>query len=95
MIVELLRNVNRRRPAALPLAVELLGKLALIEVDDRVLEKAVEMKPVAVRSLDAIHIATALSLGLDLGAFITYDRNQAKAARAVGLPVRSPGARQA
>jgi hypothetical protein len=76
----------------MPTAVRVLETVALIAIDNRVLSRAVEIEPVRVRSLDAIHLATALSLGLDLAAFITYDGIQAKAARALGLPVLSPGA---
>jgi len=42
------------------------------------------------RSLDAVHVATAVSLGVDLD-FVTYDDRQAAAARAAGLRVVQPG----
>jgi predicted nucleic acid-binding protein len=41
------------------------------------------------RSLDALHVATAVRL--DVQSFITYDNRQAEAARAAGLPVVAPG----
>ncbi len=47
-----------------------------------------ELRRLAVWSLDAIHIAAALSSGVD--AMVTYDRRQADAARAVGLAVIAP-----
>lgn len=43
-----------------------------------------------VRSLDALHVATASTLGDDLEAFVTYDERQADAARRVGLRVVTP-----
>jgi len=46
--------------------------------------------PAGLRSLDAIHLASALTLGDELDAFVTYDARQADAARAAGLTVESP-----
>jgi predicted nucleic acid-binding protein len=43
-----------------------------------------------IRSLDAVHLATALSIGVDLD-FVTYDDRQAVAAREAGLRVVQPG----
>ena len=48
------------------------------------------MEPEALRSLDAIHLATAERLGADLGGLITYDDRLAHAARRLGLRVSSP-----
>lgn len=42
------------------------------------------------RTLDAIHLATALRLGSDLDAVVTYDNRLAEAARTLGLPVAAP-----
>jgi len=44
------------------------------------------------RSLDALHLASALSIAADLTAFIAYDRLLATAAEAAGLPTVQPGA---
>jgi predicted nucleic acid-binding protein len=44
------------------------------------------------RSLDALHLASALSIATDLTAFIAYDRRLAAAAAAAGLPTVQPGA---
>jgi predicted nucleic acid-binding protein len=46
--------------------------------------------PASVRSLDAIHLATALHLGPRLTAFVTYDRRLADAVAAAGLPIAMP-----
>ena len=52
---------------------------------------ASQLAPTTVlRSLDAIHIATALAYRDDWTAFVTYDARQAEVARALGLPVESP-----
>ena len=51
---------------------------------------AAALDPVALRSLDAVHLASAMSIGDDLDAMITYDVRLADAARAVGLIVVAP-----
>ncbi len=45
----------------------------------------------SLRSLDAIHVAAALSLNDALDFFVTYDKRQAAAAEAEGIRVASPG----
>ena len=47
--------------------------------------------PGALRSLDAVHVASAQKLGSELISLVTYDKRMADAARAVGLPVAMPG----
>jgi predicted nucleic acid-binding protein len=49
------------------------------------------MMPAGLRSLDAIHVASADVLASELTAIVTYDKRMAKAARRVGLPVATPG----
>lgn len=51
---------------------------------------AATVGPSSLRTLDAIHLATALGLGAELDAFVTYDNRLAEAARSLGLPVVSP-----
>jgi hypothetical protein len=89
-VVEVLRTVRRRDPAREPLARDVLAGLALVLIGDRVLVAAARLEPVSVRSLDAIHIATALRLGKGLAAFVSYDTRQLEAAEALGLPTASP-----
>jgi uncharacterized protein len=60
-------------------------------VTTTILDRAGRLGPASLRSLDAIHTATALSLGSDLHALIAYDDRMIQAARALGLPVPSPG----
>lgn len=67
-----------------------LDGVALLAVDVSVLETAAGLKPPELRTLDAIHVASALSLGADLLAFVTYDDRQGVAARRAGLPVVKP-----
>jgi predicted nucleic acid-binding protein len=68
----------------------LLDSITLVDVDRSILELAAVLEPPQSRTLDAIHLATALSLGAELEAFITYDRQQARAAEAAGLSVEAP-----
>lgn len=68
----------------------LLASVDVIELDQRVSDRAVSVGPIALRALDAIHLATALELGESLQAFVTYDDRVAEAARMVGLPVARP-----
>jgi predicted nucleic acid-binding protein len=68
-----------------------LDGFALLAVDQDVLDRAARLAPPELRSLDAIHIASGMSLGTDLLAFVTYDERQRLAARKVGLPLVQPG----
>ena len=64
-----------------------LASIDLVRVDDDLLERAAEIDPSTARSLDAIHLATALGLRSDLAAIVTYDARSSAAAQALGLPV--------
>lgn len=67
-----------------------LSDIALIPMDDAVLAVARHLDPSGLRSLDAIHLATALSIGTDLGALFSYDDRLTAAAEAAGLRVLAP-----
>jgi predicted nucleic acid-binding protein len=64
--------------------------LAIVALDDEVRELAFQVGSPTLRSLDAIHLATALSLRASLEAFVTYDLRLIDAARQVELRVVSP-----
>jgi predicted nucleic acid-binding protein len=68
-----------------------LGPIARRQISRRVVADAASID-LHIRSLDAIHVATAAALGDDLVAVVTYDRQMVRAADHVGLPVVSPGA---
>jgi hypothetical protein len=72
-------------------AQEVLSRIDLARVNDRVLLAAGTLSPIEMRSLDAIHLATALDLGSDLARVVTYDERMAGAAESLGLTVTSPG----
>ncbi len=71
---------------------EILGCISMVELSPAVLERALEPFPGPVRTLDAMHLATALFLaGRRLAVKVaTYDERMARAAREVGLAVIEP-----
>lgn len=69
----------------------LFAAVHLIRVDEPLLDRAGELGPTELRSLDAIHLAAALSIGADLGVVVTYDSRLREAAIAQGLHVEAPG----
>lgn len=71
----------------------LLREMDLISVTPDLFDRAGNLEPTSLRSLDAIHLAAALSLGDDLAGVVAYDKALAEAARAVGVPVVAPGTR--
>jgi uncharacterized protein len=89
-VVEVLRAVRRRDAPREPLAREVLRRVDLIVMSDGILMSAATFDPVGLRSLDAIHLATALRVRSSLGAFVSYDERQLEAAEALGLPTASP-----
>jgi predicted nucleic acid-binding protein len=67
-----------------------LSRVALVELDDELVHAAAAVESTDLRTLDAIHVATALSLGEDLGAMCAYDARLADAAAATGAKVLAP-----
>lgn len=67
-----------------------LDGVALLAVEQEILEKAAGLASAELRTLDSIHIASALSLGADLLAIVSYDERQHKAALRAGLPLVQP-----
>jgi predicted nucleic acid-binding protein len=89
--VEMTRAAWRRagEPGAARARAALL-KIFLLPIDRAIVDTASRLEPVTLRSLDAIHVATALSLQADGIVFYSYDGRTLEAARAVGLPTASP-----
>lgn len=87
---ELMRAARRADIERVGDARAILARINLREVDDEVLVRAGEIAPHSLRTLDAIHIATATLLGPDLEVVVTYDRRMIEAAHLYGLPVVSP-----
>ena len=89
-VVEVTRAVARRMGLVPESVATVFASVAVREVTARIVDQAAELAPASVRSLDAIHLASALELGPELVAFVTYDARLAEAAAAAGLPVVAP-----
>ena len=87
---ELLRALLDEGEEGLARAREVLARIDLVRVNDRVLHAAGTLLPEHVRSLDAIHLATARQLGDDVGQLVTYDERMIAAAHALGVRTESP-----
>jgi hypothetical protein len=87
---ESLRAVRHLGPDALATVREGLRRVDLIGIDDRILDAAGTLEPKVLRTLDAIHLATALAVGDDLDAIVTYDERMVEAARLIGLSTATP-----
>jgi uncharacterized protein len=88
-LVEARRALARDRPPEEfePVLAQVTEPIDLIPISRAIVESASRLQPRLLRSLDAIHLASALSLGADLDALVTYDRRLAEAARGMGLRV--------
>jgi predicted nucleic acid-binding protein len=90
-LVEVQRGARLAEPAnGSRSARELLDRVLLIDLDRDLLQEAVSFTSAQVRSLDAIHLVSALMVGARQ--MLVYDRRLAEAAAAAGLEVLSPGA---
>jgi predicted nucleic acid-binding protein len=89
--VEVPRAIRKAAPDALPAVPATLARLYRLEIDATVRSAAAALVDPNVRTLDAIHVATAVGLGAELQAFVSYDQRLLQAAGDMGLPVASPG----
>ena len=89
---EVVRAVRRTR-GRVSRAREVLEGVALVPIDDAILRGAGDLSPAVLRTLDAIHLATALTVAGDISALVTYDDRLAEAAVAAGIAVTAPGSR--
>jgi predicted nucleic acid-binding protein len=69
---------------------DVLSRLELLRVNDRILAVAGSLLPAGLRTLDAIHLATAQQLEAELARLVTYDERMRAAAQAIGWAVISP-----
>lgn len=74
----------------LGIARRVISRLRLIRVDEPLLDHAGSLDPRALRTLDAIHLAAALTITSELGAFVTHDQRLGAAASTLGMRVESP-----
>jgi hypothetical protein len=89
-VVEVLKAVARANPTAD--AQPILARFAFVELDAELARLAGTTGEPALRALDAIHLASALRLGTEIDALITYDERQGAAATTAGLKTDAPGA---
>jgi predicted nucleic acid-binding protein len=90
-LVEVRRAAARRPGVAAERVDEVLGRIPAIGLDLATIAAAGSIGPIAHRTLDAIHLASAAALGHDLEAFVTYDHRLADAARVLGMRDAAPG----
>ncbi len=90
LTIEARRSTLRRAPQRLPRVDVLLGEVETVGVTQSVVESAGRLPDPVLRSLDAIHLATALLIREDLDALLTYDDRLAVAARSHGIEVAAP-----
>ncbi|MHB1554359.1 MAG: type II toxin-antitoxin system VapC family toxin [Acidimicrobiales bacterium] len=87
---EVLRALLPAGEGAMAAGRRVLSRIDLVRVNDQVLGGAGVLLPIELRSLDAIHLATAGRIGRDLGEIVTYDQKMAFAAQQMGYRVSSP-----
>lgn len=77
-------------PTAVQRGQDVLTRLELIRVTDRILLDAGSLLPAEIRSLDAIHLATMRQLGVSLRRLVTYDNRMSATARELGIAAVAP-----
>lgn len=87
---ELYRAIRRTAPDRLIDAHAVLNNVTMYQLSAAIFEDAARLDPPELRSLDAIHLASALDLGDDLEGIVTYDERLAAAATANGIGVTAP-----
>ncbi len=69
---------------------EVLSRINIKSVDEEIVSKAEMLRPASLRTLDSIHLGTALACGSELEALITYDNRMAAAAEELGVVTHAP-----
>ncbi len=85
-----MRAIRRVAPELTENADQVVAQISVIEASEPIRARAALLEPATVRSLDALHLATAMEIGNALDAVITYDARMAEAARSLGLVVSAP-----
>ena len=89
--VEVVRAVRAGGTGAVAQARRQLARIHLVALDTALLDSAASIAGgMLLRSLDAIHLASAQLIGSDLRAILTYDQRMTDAATGVGLPTDAP-----
>ncbi|MGB4779174.1 type II toxin-antitoxin system VapC family toxin [Microbacterium sp.] len=82
-------RVLRRESVDTTLADDFVSELSLLSVDDRLIAEAAAIRP-HVKSLDALHLASALRLGAGAVTIVTHDANMTRVADDLGFDVFDP-----
>lgn len=90
LVTEALRTARRHSTAALGEARSRLDALTIVRLGPHVFERAAELDPGILRTLDALHLAAALLVGDELEGIVTYDRRLAGAAALHGVAAVEP-----
>ena len=90
LVVEARRAARRYGELASTRTRAALTAITLLPLDDLILDAASELDPAELRSFDALHLATVVSLGEDAGRLYCYDERLASAARDLGIEVAQP-----
>jgi predicted nucleic acid-binding protein len=89
-LIEVERVARRIGRGTVDRARTVVSSVGLLGLDGGLVKAAAEIEPATLRTLDAIHLVTALSLGTDLGTLCAYDARLATAARSAGINVSDP-----
>jgi predicted nucleic acid-binding protein len=73
-----------------PQAQRVVTQLTVVQATEPIRSRAALLDPATLRSLDALHLATALEVGEELSGIVTYDSRMAEAARSFDLTVLAP-----
>jgi uncharacterized protein len=88
--VEVVRAVRRAAPELTALAQNVVSQITVVEPTEAIRERAALLEPATLRSLDALHLATALEIGDELDGLVTYDGRMSAVAETFGLVVLAP-----
>ncbi|MGH3682199.1 MAG: type II toxin-antitoxin system VapC family toxin [Natronosporangium sp.] len=87
---ELVRAVNRHRPDLAERAIALLQRIMTVPLDHAIVVRSATIGNPLVRTLDALHLATAVTIRSEIDELVTYDKRLAESAAALGLTVAAP-----
>lgn len=87
---ELMRTVTRRQPRDEPRVIAFVERMMLVPLVTGIVVSAAKIGSPVLRTLDALHLASALAVFASVTAFVTYDKQLAAAATAVGFSVTAP-----
>ncbi len=85
-----MRAVRRAVPELTEQAQRVVSQIAVVEPTEAIRARAALLEPLTLRSLDALHLATALEIGDELDGLVTYDGRMSAAAETFGLMVIAP-----